>query len=106
MTPWTVCSLPGSSVHGISQQKYWSGLPFPPPGDLIDPGMDPASPAWQVDSLPPSHLGSSNASYLSDASSGPFTFIQNNFVEDFPRAVIDLGTEDTLGTPRARHPGM
>ena len=28
------CSLPGSSVHGILQAKYWSGLPFPPPGDL------------------------------------------------------------------------
>ena len=39
------CSLPGSSVHGISQQEYWSGLPFPPPGDLSDPGIEPTSPA-------------------------------------------------------------
>ena len=39
------CSLPGSSVHGISQQEYWSGLPFPPPGDFLDPGMEPTSPA-------------------------------------------------------------
>ena len=38
------CSLPGSSVHGISQQEYWSGLPFPSPGDLPDPGIKPASP--------------------------------------------------------------
>ena len=30
------CSLPGSSVHGISRQEYWSGLPFPSPGDLPD----------------------------------------------------------------------
>ena len=30
------CSLPGSSVHGISQQEYWRGLPFPSPGDLPD----------------------------------------------------------------------
>ena len=37
------CSLPGSSVHGISQQEYWSGLPFPSPGDLPDPGIQPAS---------------------------------------------------------------
>ena len=36
------CSPPGS-VHGISQVKYWSGLPFPPPGDLLSPGMKPAS---------------------------------------------------------------
>ena len=39
------CSLPGSSVHGISQQAYCSGLPFPTPGDLPDPGTEPASSA-------------------------------------------------------------
>ena len=37
------------------RQEYWSGLPFPPPGDLPDPGIEPASPALQVDSLPLSH---------------------------------------------------
>ena len=37
------CSPPGSSVHGISQQEYWSGLPFPPAGDLPDPGIEPTS---------------------------------------------------------------
>ena len=39
----TDCTLPGSSVHGISQQEHWSGLPFPPPGDLPNPGIEPAS---------------------------------------------------------------
>ena len=39
------CSAPGSSIHGISQQEYWSVLPFPSPGDLPDPGIKPASPA-------------------------------------------------------------
>ena len=39
------CSPPGSSVHGVSQQEYWSGLPFPPPGDLPDPGVEPMSAA-------------------------------------------------------------
>ena len=34
------CSLSGSSVHGISQQGYWSGLPFPPPGHPPNPGID------------------------------------------------------------------
>ena len=47
------CSPPGSSVHGISQQEYWSGLPFPPPGDLPNPGIEPGSPVLEVDSLPP-----------------------------------------------------
>ena len=46
------CSLPGSSVHGISRQKYWSGEPFPSPGDLLHPGIKPRSPALQADSLP------------------------------------------------------
>ena len=37
------CSPPGSSVHGIFQAGYWSGLPFPPAGDLPDPGVEPMS---------------------------------------------------------------
>ena len=46
---------------GFSRQKYWSGLPCPPPGDLPNPGIEPRSPALQVDSLPsepPGKLGS------------------------------------------------
>ena len=39
------CSPPDSSVYGIFQQEYWSGLPFPSSGDLPDPGMEPTSPA-------------------------------------------------------------
>ena len=35
------CSPPDSSVHGVLQQDYWSGLPFPPPGDLPDQGSNP-----------------------------------------------------------------
>ena len=50
------CSLPGSFFHGILQQEYWKGLPFPSLGDLPDPAIKPTSPAWQEDSL--SHLGS------------------------------------------------
>ena len=43
------CSPPGSSVHGILQARYWSGLPFLPPGDLPNPGLEPTwlkSPAF------------------------------------------------------------
>ena len=39
------CSPPGSSVHGILRHEYWSGLSFPPPRDLPNPGIKPASPA-------------------------------------------------------------
>ena len=39
------CSPPGCSVHGISRQEYWSGLPFLSPGDLPYLGIQPVSPA-------------------------------------------------------------
>ena len=37
---------------GFSRQEYWSGLPFPSPGDLPDPGIEPKSPSLQADALP------------------------------------------------------
>ena len=43
---------------GFSRQEYCSGLPFPSPEDLPDPGIEPMSPALQPDSLPLNHLGS------------------------------------------------
>ena len=56
-TPWTVVHQPPLSM-GFSRQECWSRLPFPPPGDLPDPGIEFKSPALQVDSLPLSHVGS------------------------------------------------
>ena len=41
---------------GFFRQEYWSGLPFPSPGDLPDPGIEPRSPSLQADALP-SELG-------------------------------------------------
>ena len=49
-TPWTVAHWALLSV-GFSRQEYWSGLPFPPSGDLPDPGIKSGSPALQPDSL-------------------------------------------------------
>ena len=57
MTSWTVAHRMTLSV-GFPRQEYGNGLPFPCPGDLPDPGIEPESPAWQADSLPLSHLGS------------------------------------------------
>ena len=37
---------------GVSRQEYWSGLPFPSPGDLPNPGLEPRSPALRADTLP------------------------------------------------------
>ena len=49
-TPWTVVCQATLSV-GFSRQEYWSGLPCPPPGDLPNPGMEPRSPALQVNAF-------------------------------------------------------
>ena len=59
VTPWTVAHQAPLSME-FSQQAYWSGLPFPPPGDLPNPGIESessVSSALQVDSLPLSHWG-------------------------------------------------
>ena len=49
-TPWTLAYQAPPSM-GFSRQEYWSGLPFPSPGDLPDPGIEPGSPAFQADTL-------------------------------------------------------
>ena len=57
------CNPLGSSIHRVfqarilecktnKQKEYWSGLPFPSPGDLPDPGIEPGPPAFQADTLP------------------------------------------------------
>ena len=51
-------------LMGFSRQEYWSGLPFPPPGDLLDAGVKPASPALQAGSLPLSHLGNQEPRWI------------------------------------------
>ena len=54
-TLWTVAFQAPLSM-GFSRQEYWSGLLCPPPGNLLDPGIEPTSPvspALQMDSLPP-----------------------------------------------------
>ena len=49
-TLWTVAGQAPLSMES-SRQEYWSELPFPPPGDLPSPGIEPRSPALQADSL-------------------------------------------------------
>ena len=50
-TPWTVAHQAPLSLE-FSRQEYWSGVPCPSPGDLLDREIHPGSPALQVDSLP------------------------------------------------------
>ena len=49
-TPWTVAHQASLSM-AFSRQEYWTGFPFPSPGDLPDPGIEPRSPALQADAL-------------------------------------------------------
>ena len=69
------CSLPGSSVHGILQEEYWSGLPCPPPGDLPNPGIEPRTPTLQVDSLPSEPPGKPQNSGV-----GSLSLLQGSFL--------------------------
>ena len=55
-TPWTVTHQAPPSM-GFSRQEYWSGLPFPSPGDLPNPGVKVRSPGLQADSLLPEPPG-------------------------------------------------
>ena len=77
---WTIaCQVPLSM--GFSRQEYWSELPCSPPGDLLDPEMEPAAPvapALQADSLLLSHRGSPLLSIV-----GATTYIPTNSVGGF-----------------------
>ena len=53
---WTI-ALQAPLSMGFPRQEYWRGLPFPPPGDLPSPGIEPGLLYWQSGSLPPSHQG-------------------------------------------------
>ena len=61
--PWTVVYQASLSM-GFSRQEYWSGLPFPSPGDLPDPGIKPGSPALQAAALPSEPPGKPHISII------------------------------------------
>ena len=56
VTPWSVAYQAPPSM-GFSRQEYWSGLSFPSPGDVPNPGSEPRSPSLQADALPPEPSG-------------------------------------------------
>ena len=92
--PWTIARQAPLSM-GFSRQEYWSGLPCPPPGDLLDPGIKPGSPALQADSLPLSHLGSPLT-----VESVQFSSVVSNSV--WPHGLQHARLPCTLPTSRAR----
>ena len=64
VTPWTVGHQAPASM-GFPRQEYWSGLPFPSPGELPDPGIKPGSPTLQADALTSELPGKSYMKLLS-----------------------------------------
>ena len=64
------CSHQAPPSMEFSRQEYWSGLPFPSPGDLPDPGIKPRSPALQADALPSEPPGKPGASKQTHKSNG------------------------------------
>ena len=62
VTWWTIAHQAPLSI-GFYRQEYWSGLPYPPLGDLPNPGIEPWSSALQEDSLPLNHLVSLKSQY-------------------------------------------
>ena len=97
---------------GFSRQEYWSGLPFPSPGDLPDPGIKPRSPALQADTLTSEPLGKPSPSPWPKSQLPPrsqFTFLP--FVrplcsQDWARITVWICSPSTLLSnipSRARH---
>ena len=63
LTPWTVAHEAPPSME-FSSQEYWSGFPFPSPGDLLDPGIEPRSPTLQAEALPSEPPGATKESLV------------------------------------------
>ena len=80
--PWTVAYQAPSSME-FSRQEYWSGLPFPSPGELSDPGVEPRSPDLLADTLPPagkpSWIHKSYNFYMSEKCSASVILLKNPF---------------------------
>ena len=75
VTPWNVCISPGSCPWGFSRQKYWSGLPCPPPEYLPNLGFKPRSPALACILYHLSHQGSPRIT-----GAGRLSLLQGNFL--------------------------
>ena len=89
-TPWTVAYQAPPSM-GFSRQEYWSGLPFPSPGDPPDPGIKPRSPALEADALtsePPGKPINHHRVFIS-----PFTRLKDcpelQVIPNFPTSLMN-----------------
>ena len=102
-TPWTVACQSALSM-GFSRQEYWSGLPFPPPGDLPHPGIEPGSPSLWADALLSEPPGKSQFYSWPLANDAPVANIVSAFLHLFTNrdtkwrwCTRDCGTAEKVG---------
>ena len=79
-TPWTVAYKAPLSVE-FSRHECWSGWPFPSPGDLPNPGIEPGSPALQADALPSEPTGNGMLEIKDNVSEGKTTMPASPFIK-------------------------
>ena len=94
VTPWTVAYQAPLSME-FSRQEYWSGLPFPSPGDLPNPEIEPRSPALQADSLP-SEPPVNKAGIWNGASENDVVSSEKTVKSESPSVVPDSATPWTI----------
>ena len=98
----------------FSRPEYWSGLPFPSPGDLSNPGIEPRSPAFQADSLPAElHCGFLKLAAISHGAlyTHGLTILRASLVAQLVKSlpamletwIQSLGWEDPLEKGKATH---
>ena len=75
---------------GFSRQEYWSGLPFPSPGDLPDPGIEPRSPTLQADALPSEPPGKLKQCIYSSGSVCPSLETESTFSWKMSQLITSL----------------
>ena len=100
VTTWTVaCQAP--LFMGFSRQEYWSGLPFPPPGDFPNPGIKPESPPLQADSLPAEPPGEPKFSEITteDSTSPVSSQTHSSLLMSLPQSDAPTPTENEFGSP-------
>ena len=108
VTPWTIAYQAPLSME-FFRQKYWSGLPFPSPADLPDPGIKPRSPALESDSLPATREAPNQdlISVSTSPSNWPFQQFIWNFLIYTSEVICMIGTLSvSLSFPHLQEDGL